>query len=635
MFYPNVLLHDLQNKELYSPYDEKIMSLNRDSFYDNNIFYFDKNDYTSKTSTNTISLPVYFFIYNFDNYYHFLYDTLPYLYMYLELKKNEDNLKLLIQYPNPTKREFYKFNLDILNKIVNSDDIIIHHSNNVYKNIIVANSLTHGGLSNLPPRKEIYEIYEKIKMNIILNPSYKKYEYIYISRRTWVSKDTSNIGTNYTTRRKMMNEDTLVEELEKIGVREIFAENLTTDEKIQIFGNAKLIIGSIGGGMSNLLFSSSSTRSIVLVTPFFLDINYRFKYSMENTDIHYFNDVCSYKEKNEIPLYCRVKIKKDCFKDKIGEIVDYSSDKNKYNINISNNDVAGFNNEISFQQHEFSNEEFELLDNGLNSPYTIDVSKLILHVKNTISSKYEIYNETKNIYYDSLSINDIFDIIEKNSTDKYYKYINKEKIEINNEFVLKTHFICHRINTIEDLQDVPDRFGVELDIRDDCESNKIILSHDPFQKGVFFEEYLKKYKNNTLILNIKSERTEIPCIKHLKDYNISNYFFLDSNLPMTYLLNKKYENNLIACRFSEFEPIENYYKIKNMITWLWVDCFTKLPINNEVYSIFKNDGKKICIVSPELQNQFEKITEYRKYIMNEDIIPDAICCKMKNIIKWI
>ena len=36
LYYPNVLLYS--NNTLISPYDEKIMSLNKDSFYDNNIY---------------------------------------------------------------------------------------------------------------------------------------------------------------------------------------------------------------------------------------------------------------------------------------------------------------------------------------------------------------------------------------------------------------------------------------------------------------------------------------------------------------------------------------------------------------------------------------------------------------------
>ena len=94
-YYPNVLIYD--NNNLYSPYDEKVMSLNKDSFYDDNIYeledkYIGKNDEENKHKE--ITEEVFFFIYNFDNYYHYLYDTIPYLYTYLELKKKKSELKL-------------------------------------------------------------------------------------------------------------------------------------------------------------------------------------------------------------------------------------------------------------------------------------------------------------------------------------------------------------------------------------------------------------------------------------------------------------------------------------------------------------------------------------------------------------
>jgi capsular polysaccharide biosynthesis protein len=373
MFYPNVLLYDTDSHILYSPYDEKIMSLNKDCFYDNNIY-----DITISNNANKKQVfeSVFFLIYNFDNYYHFLYDTLPYLYSYLNIKQMIPSLKLLINYPNKHKKDFYKFNIELLNKFINIDDIIIHQNDNVYSNVYVSTSLTHGGFSNLPPRKEVYELYKNIKHKINLIPNNKN-KYIYISRRTWINKDISNIGTDYTSRRKMMNEDLLVDKLTNMGIQEIFTENLTTDEKIQLFNQSEMIIGSIGGGMSNLLFSNTNTKSIVIVTPYFLDVNYRFKYSMEHTNITYFNNVITYTEDNDIPLYCRVQIISGMHKDKIGEIVEYNKNMDKYVVNISNNDVAGFNNQHIFDKNEFDKNEFKLLDSGLNSPYIVDIDSLI------------------------------------------------------------------------------------------------------------------------------------------------------------------------------------------------------------------------------------------------------------------
>jgi hypothetical protein len=378
IYYPNVLIYN--HKYIISPYDEKIMSLNKDCFYDNNIYDI-SNEHKIDKNINIIN-PIFFFIYNFDNYYHFLYDTLPYLYTYLYIKKTISNLKLLVNYPNKSKKEFYKFNIEFFEKIIDINDIILHNDDNIYSSIYISTSLTHGGYSNNPPRKEIFEVYNIIKNNIIQNNNYNFPKYIYISRRTWINNDKSNIGTDYTTRRKMINEDKLVEELIKLGFVEIFTENLSTNDKINLFMNAKIIVGSIGGGMANLIFCTKKTKTIILVTPYFLDINYRFHYSLESSDIIYFNDIITYTENNNIPLYCRVKIIDETSKyyNKIGEIIDYKN--NMYEINISNNDIAGFNNLYAYDYESFNINQFTLLDNGLNSPYIINIQNLLLIISN-------------------------------------------------------------------------------------------------------------------------------------------------------------------------------------------------------------------------------------------------------------
>ena len=261
-FNPNVLLY---NGKLISPYDEKVMSLNKESFYDNNIYELSKDEL--QIDGIMYKYPVFFFIYNFDNYYHFLYDTLPYLYTYLYLKNKIPELKLLINYPNKFKNDFYRFNMEFLDKIISKDDLLLYQKEHIYLKIYVSSSLTHGGFSNNPPRPEIYEIYDIIKSKVVLN--IKTPDLIYISRRTWINNDKTNIGTDYTTRRKMMNEDLLVEELTQLGFVEIFAENLTTDEKIKMFSNAKIIIGSIGGGMANLVFSKKKYKVICISNTIF------------------------------------------------------------------------------------------------------------------------------------------------------------------------------------------------------------------------------------------------------------------------------------------------------------------------------------------------------------------------------
>ena len=193
-------------------------------------------------------------------------------------------------------------------------------------------------------------------------------------------------------------------------------------------------------------------------------------------------------------------------------------------------------------------------------------------------------------------------------------------------------FIAHRINKLEELEKLCKKYGVEIDLRDNVDG-KIYINHDPFILGEDFEEYLRKYSHGTMILNVKSERIELKILDLLKKYNINNYFFLDSSFPMIKLLSDRGEKN-IALRYSEYEGLDTLEKMQGKVNWVWVDCFTELPINNEIYRKIKNMGYKLCLVSPELQNQKEKLELYAKQIKDEKIEFDAICTKEYNVEKW-
>ena len=138
------------------------------------------------------------------------------------------------------------------------------------------------------------------------------------------------------------------------------------------------------------------------------------------------------------------------------------------------------------------------------------------------------------------------------------------------------HYIAHRVNSIQELLNTPTEYGVEIDLRD--YQDQIILQHDPLKDGECFEEYLKNYNHGTMILNIKSEGIEPTVLKLIEKYNVSNYFFLDCSFPMINLLSSKGERN-IALRFSEFEGTDTLYSMAGKVDWVWVDCFTRLPIN--------------------------------------------------------
>lgn len=364
IFYPNCLL--IKDGEIINPIDEKIMSL-KDVIPNNNGIV---KDNEVKKFCNT---PVFYFIYNTDNYYHFIYDTLPYLISFKNLKKEVHNLKLLMNYPNEQSDNFYPFVVEFL-KILGIDinyDVILADNKTFYYEVFVSSSYTHGIDSNLPPRQEIYDLYKNI-VKVVNETSTEKKDYpkkIYVSRRSWLHNDFTNIGTNYTTRRKLMNEDDLVETLKKLGYVEVFTEKLTTIEKVKLFSQVESVIGSIGGGMCNVLFSNTQTKVIPIVSPTFLDVNGRFVHSFSKVNVSYFDET-SHTSKDKFKKYMRVKCG-----DIIGEVIDVSDDE--LIINYSKNFVAGWNNQIQFDSKKLSKKDCTPLDNGLNSEWTLNLNTLI------------------------------------------------------------------------------------------------------------------------------------------------------------------------------------------------------------------------------------------------------------------
>ena len=187
--------------------------------------------------------------------------------------------------------------------------------------------------------------------------------------------------------------------------------------------------------------------------------------------------------------------------------------------------------------------------------------------------------------------------------------------------------IIHRCNTIDQIKSVPHKYGLEIDIRTD--KNRLILHHDPFsENGAILEDWLIHFKHNSLILNVKEEGLEERLIQIMKDYSISNYFFLDQSFPFL-VKYAKAGHKCSAVRLSEFESIDTVFSLEGKIQWVWVDYFSFLPLNNKDSYLLSEKGFNICLVSPELQgfNPEVEILKLQSYIDKEDINFDAVCTK--------
>lgn len=193
-------------------------------------------------------------------------------------------------------------------------------------------------------------------------------------------------------------------------------------------------------------------------------------------------------------------------------------------------------------------------------------------------------------------------------------------------------YIAHRVNTVEELRHLPTEYGVELDLRDNLNGH-IYIQHNPFEPGENFEDYLKEYHHGTMILNIKSERIEHKVLELIRNYDVKSYFFLDSSFPMIWLLSKQGERN-IALRISEVEGLDTVRNMAGKVDWIWVDCFSKIPIGKNEYDELKSLGYKLCFVSPELEGRDEDIEKYKEELESQGMEMDAICTKAYNIARW-
>lgn len=186
--------------------------------------------------------------------------------------------------------------------------------------------------------------------------------------------------------------------------------------------------------------------------------------------------------------------------------------------------------------------------------------------------------------------------------------------------------IAHRINSIANLQETSVEFGVEVDIR--SHGSNLIIHHDPFESGELFDDWMKEFRHKTLILNVKEEGLEPSLIKNMSDHKCEDFFFLDQSFPFLVKYAEACKGRS-AVRFSEFEGIETVVSLSGRVDWVWVDCFSKMPLDRNNFALLKENAFKICLVSPELHgfSAVKTIPAFRETLRIEGIELDAVCTK--------
>lgn len=186
--------------------------------------------------------------------------------------------------------------------------------------------------------------------------------------------------------------------------------------------------------------------------------------------------------------------------------------------------------------------------------------------------------------------------------------------------------IRHRRNTLAELQATPADLGIELDLR--SRGEELIIHHDAFADGERFEDWLTGFRHRTLILNVKEEGLEDRLIALMRERGIEDYFFLDQSFPFLVRTANRGESRC-AVRVSEFESIDTALSLAGRIQWVWVDCFTRFPLDGAQARRLQDAGFKLCLVSPELQGRDARseIPALRALLAREGIVAEAVCTK--------
>lgn len=187
--------------------------------------------------------------------------------------------------------------------------------------------------------------------------------------------------------------------------------------------------------------------------------------------------------------------------------------------------------------------------------------------------------------------------------------------------------IHHRINTIDQLHQVPRSRGVEVDLR--TWKSDIIVTHDLYVNSVMFEDWIRHYKHRVLILNVKEEGIEDKILELLRNHGVGNFFFLDQSFPFLVRLLRNGDRRT-ALRVSDFESAETAIRMPYRPEWIWVDCFTgDWSFAPKCLPHLHNLGFKCCLVAPELHGRSDptEVTTLRSLVSTHRHLFQAICTK--------
>jgi hypothetical protein len=142
-------------------------------------------------------------------------------------------------------------------------------------------------------------------------------------------------------------------------------------------------------------------------------------------------------------------------------------------------------------------------------------------------------------------------------------------------------------------------FGTETDVRDS--GGKLVISHDmPRGDEMTLTAMLDILgdRNLPLALNIKADGLGPAILDAMAGRSQNLWFTFDMSVPE--LIRQKNLAMPVFTRRSEYELQATLY---DGVEGVWLDCFHGLWFNADDIVAMLDDGKRVCIVSPELHGR--------------------------------
>ena len=176
-------------------------------------------------------------------YYHWMFDVLPRVMLLLE----HDKIDYLIVNTFGGRLQEILYPLLEAVKIIEPDEV----SHYECEKLIVPSLVGYSGQPTSRACELILKAYQNTYRDI---DSKSKNRFIYVSR-------------NKAKGRNLIEEDSLVKELSKIGFTVVHLERMHWSEQIRIFSNASFIVAPHGAGLSNLIFCKEGTKVVEIFNP--------------------------------------------------------------------------------------------------------------------------------------------------------------------------------------------------------------------------------------------------------------------------------------------------------------------------------------------------------------------------------